>query len=294
MKKILLLTLFLPLLLIPAYAEELTIEGKGLFVAIEGDLNTVVIVADDLYIKAFDSRLKTYKSGGFSLKSSEFGLWAHPISDTKYNIFVKTSSHTERILANLIVDATKQAEIREIPANSTGTIYPKSSIGADVSKYDIPIISRDDGTDSFLMAFTVMTSTSNLKLGEDFDFTAKVWNVRNHDRLEGADVYVEISREDYVLKTVSGTTNQGGIVALEIDGDNMIYPIFYPSWCYNVDATVEYGNYTETFENRFVMSYPTRIWEPNMDWLDLQRWDYLPEQYRLEPRVSDSNWECHD
>ncbi len=237
---------------------------------VNDDTNNIVILQTDEGISIhYDSSIKTYQSGGFSMRNPESGilLFAHPISDLQYKITVLTSGQVYRLIGNveILTDFVKE---------------PKSSVGSDITKYDAPTPSRNDNKSSFLL--TLQADKENyVTFGDKYTLHGYVYNARNLDRIEDANVTLEISRDDYVHRTVEITTGLGGTVNIEI-GD-ISYPLFYPRFCYDVNVIVEYGNYTTVWSDDFVV-LANQDWEPDMSWLDFERWSYLPYEFRDMPR----------
>ena len=163
----------------------------------------------------------------------------------------------------------------------SGIVEPKSSIGADITKWNIPNTLSRDGESSFLMALKASKTYQTLQLGDKFEFNGYVYSVRDSTSIKDADVFLEISRDNYILKSVETKSGAGGTIRVEID--DMIYPLFYPNFCYDVKITANYGNYTTVWTDDFVMVH-SGVWNPNMDWIE--RWNYLPQSFRDEPRVS--------
>ena len=120
-------------------AEELAIKGSNedvqIFLAIEGESNMFGLYGKLGFSEITESKVKFYNSGGFSLKNVESGIlvYGHPVTSTQYKIFVLTSDGPYRLLANIV-------NLNDYLI--TETIEPKSSLGADITKHDIPNIGR--------------------------------------------------------------------------------------------------------------------------------------------------------
>lgn len=274
------------LFLIPAYAEESTnaiyggFDEGSIFIADDGISNVIILEEDGIISKHYDSIVKVYSSGTFRMSNIESGIlvFVHPISNEQYKLVVLTADTVYRFIGVL-------QEISELDP-TVELVESTSSVGADITKYDVPdTLSRDSGKDTFLLTFHELTFLDRMNLNDKLDLHGYVYNVRDAERLD-ADLTLEISRDDYILKTVKQTTGTFGTVNIEID--DMIYPLFYPTFCYDVKLTMEYGNYTAVWTDDFVMEYPSGIgiWEPNMDWVIDARWNYLPQSFRDEPRIS--------
>jgi len=246
-----------------------------------------------------DSEIKLYKSGGFSLKNYQFGIaiYAHPVTNTEMLKFtVLENGKVSRFLALMEEESTLSITNGSSSISSSSstskeiipqeTIEPKSSIGADITKWDIPVISRDNVEDTFLMAIKSTGTLDTIRLGDKFDFNGVVYSVRNNTTIEGANVTLEITRDDYTLKSVEMVSGVGGTIRVEID--DITYPVFYPEFCYDVKVTANHGNYTSVYTDDFVVEYAmgTVTWEPDMSWLNDVVWNDLPSSFRNEPRQS--------
>lgn len=269
-----------------AQADEriLMIEGQnkdhGIFIAIEGNSNIIMWETLDGYSEHFDGKLKTYKSGGFSLKNLKSGIavWGHPIEDaTQYKLVIFTSEGVERMTAS-VMDYTPLEETE----NKSGPtrVEPKSSVGTDITKWNIPTTGRSVSSDNFLLA----VETGNMqtkRLGEDLVHQIKVYEVRHNQKLEGARVTLEISRDNFVHKSVTLYSDKAGLVDFDIR--HMEYPLFYPNFCYDVKIMAEYEGYTTIVKDDFTMLY-NGAWSPDLSWIDEDEWDYLPKSFEDEPR----------
>lgn len=287
--------LFGMLFIIPAFAAtekitDLTLEGEnenhGIFIAIEGESNIMMWDTVEGYSEHFDSKLKTYNSGGFSLKNTELSIavWAHPINETQYKLVILTSEGVERMVAS-VIEVTPI--VVETTTNSTGIIYPKSSVGADITKYDVPTPGRQsENLDPMILTLKPQLIPDQFRLGDEFEWSGKVINARqgNTAVLEDATVTFEISRDGFVLRSYSDETNSAGTVYFEIQ--EIDYPEFYPEYCYDVTVTASYENKTSVFSEDFIMQHTlgTKIWEPNTSWMGLNQWNHLPTSYHQEPR----------
>lgn len=263
--------------------------NREIFIANDGINNIIILQSDTGISKHFDSEVKTYNSGGFSMKNLKSGIlvFAHPISDDKYKLVVLTTDTVYRFIgvSGIIAELNEEPiPVKEVESvNATKRIEPKNSVGADITKYDIPNTLSRDGESSFLMALKPSQSYQTLQLGDKFEFDGYVYSVRNSTSIVGADISFEISRDNYILKSIETKSGQAGTIHVEID--DMIYPMFYPNFCYDVKITVNHGEYTIVWTDDFVMTH-SGAWNPNMDWVAESRWNYLPQSFIDEPRVS--------
>ena len=275
-----------------AEADEMTLMIKGenkdhdIFIAIDGDVNIIMWDALDGYSKHFDSKLKTYKSGGFSLKNPESGIivWGHPMEDsTQYKLVILTSEGVERIVSS-VVDYTPLEETeKKTTATPTARVEPKSSVGADITRYgDLPTPKRSVENPSFILSIET-DRIKTLNLGEDFTQRLKVYEVRKNEPLVGANVILEISRDGFIHKSQFIKTGLGGLANFEIK--YMEYPLFYPNFCYDVTITAEYDGYAAEVTDDFKILY-NGVWNPSLEWVSESRWNYLPSNFSDEPRKS--------
>lgn len=91
-----------------AQAELLTIQGNNgentIFIAKEGRESIIIYETDEGVSQHFESKIRDYNSGGFSLRNLESGIvvWAHPETSSKYKLVVLTSNGFERFTANIV------------------------------------------------------------------------------------------------------------------------------------------------------------------------------------------------
>jgi len=270
-----------------AQADEkiLMIEGQnkdhGIFIAIEGNNNIIMWETLDGYSEHFDSRLKTYKSGGFSLKNLESGIavWGGYLNGdpTQYKLLILTSEGAERIVASVI----EYTPLEETEKETTTRVEPKSSVGTDITKWDIPKPTRSNPEPEPIYAITA-EKIDKFKLGEDFNMSFKVYEVRQNKVLEDVKVSLSISRDGLVHKTFSGQTGLGGLVNVEFK--DLDYPLIYPGFCYDVEFIAEIGSEPTTWKDDFKVTKFNGVWNPNMSWVDEPKWDWLPSSFEDEPR----------
>lgn len=283
-----------------AYGETLTIEGydenREIFIANDGTNNIIILQSDTGISKHYDSKVKNYSSGGFSMKNAESGIvvFGHPTTNGKYKLIVLTSDQVYRFtgIPGML------AEIEEIPTetnstktNSTGIIYPKSSIGDDIAKYDIPTYNPRDTEQSFLMKLKT-EELFRAYLNEEYIFNGRLSNVRTHEGLAGANVTVEIIRDDYVHKKQTVQAGKNGVISVEMN--YLVYPLFYHGWCYDVKVTAQYGNNTQVWTDDLMVISKQGYWNPNTSWMGSNQYAHLPDNFREEPRsIEQSDRECN-
>jgi len=260
--------------------------NREIFIADDGINNIIILQSDTGVSTHYDSKVKTYNSGGFSMKNPESGIlvFGHLINDGQYKLLVLTSDKVYRFIgiSGIIEELDEEPIPSEEKKIESGIVEPKSSVGTDITKWDVPNTLSRDREQSFLMTFHALTVLDRMYLNDKFELHGYVYNVGTTERLD-ADLTLEISRDNYILKTLKQTTETFGIVDIEID--DMIYPLYYPNFCYDVKLTMEYGNYTTVWTDDFMMVHGG-AWNPNTDWVIDVRWNYLPQSFRDEPRVS--------
>jgi len=268
-----------------SYLNFLTIYGAfdegSIFIADNGT-NNIIILYDNVgnSSKHYDSIVKKYSSDSFTMRNPESGIlvFAHSIEYDQYRLVVVTTDKVYRLIGVL-------QTISELEPVESSVTEPTSSVGADITIYDVPTIDRDDGKDTYILSFSTTESIDNIYLEDKLDFTGYLYEVKTAKKLADADVTVELSRDDYVIRTQYYETSSSGYVDVEFS--ELDYPEFYPTFCYQVIMTLVSGNTTYTWNEDFVMGYPVYeygIWEPDMEWLQDEDWDYLPKEFRNEPR----------
>ena len=134
----------------------------------------------------------------------------------------------------------------------------------------------------FLLSFQ-HDEIHNLVMGDSFELHDRVKNLVNNSYLENATVQIEISRDDYIIKSGTFESDKSGMVSVVIN--NLIYPEFYPNLCYEVKLTTKYENHTNIVNESFILSGDGR--EPYLRYdktWSTSTWDYLPNEFRELPR----------
>lgn len=201
-------------------AELLTIKGSndysGILIGIDDNQNIIKwLTKDGHFEKQNSSKVKLYNSGGFTFKNVEMGIkvWGHPTSDTtQYKLTILYGNEFQKMTASTI-DNSEFANIKS-----------KSSVGADISKYDIPTEGRKEITsyvkpekvhdpDSLDMIPSVPQKVS-YKHNFNFDFTAIDTQIKsqNDQRLTGVSVFTTIFNPiGEIMGTWNGTTGNMGL-----------------------------------------------------------------------------------
>lgn len=251
----------------------------SILIAFDGSANFIKFQNDAGLSVHFDSKLKQYKSGGFSMKNYESGIlvFGHKINMSQYKLAIITSEKVYRLIGfiNVLQDIeTKKPEI--VPE----IIEPKSSIGADISKWNVPTTITRSEKLTPLMAIEG-DRIQTMFLSSEYDRSFKIWEVRNNKPIENAIVKLEISRDNQIFKSFEKISGLGGMVRFETSG--LTYPLFYPNFCYDVKVTATYGNLTSSWTDDFKIIY-SGVWNPNTSWMSDSRYNYLGEDFREEPR----------
>jgi hypothetical protein len=257
-------------------------ESNSILIANQDDLNIILFQNENGLSEHYDSTIKKYKSGGFSMKSPESGIlvYGHKISMSEYKLVIITSEKVYRLIG--FVDVLEEIQTQTTIIEESIIIEPKSSIGADVSKWIIPTHNSKNQEPSMLLTIKG-EKIDSLQLGDSYEKTFRVYDARSNSNLENADVSLEISRDEFIYKTGNEKSSLAGMVDFEIK--DLSYPLFYPNFCYDVKITATFGNETTTWNDEFMM-YHSGVWNPSFDWLSESRWNYLPSDFADEPRES--------
>lgn len=241
-----------------AQAEVFSIQGKnadiGIFIFIEDRDNIMKIYTEKGDVEFYDSKIKLYKSGGFSIKNYGVGVWGHPISDSQYDLVIMTSEGVQRITAS----TNEVRNVEEKPQR----IEPKSSVGADITKWNIPT-DTSRNTDPGQRLTLKYNALELIEINGAYAPNIRTYNELNpSERFEGVDVNIKITRDNVLIKELSGTTNKAGQWNPEI---NISYPTFYPTFCYDVVFTAQLGNQTKILTDDFQVWTRASYWTENVD-----------------------------
>lgn len=233
-----------------ADAELLTIEGKydnqSVSVTLDGDKNILEIThLNGNSTEIHDSALKMYKTGAFSLKNSVEGvaLWAHPFMDNNYRIILLVGNEVHRFVAttNFAPDTVKITE-------------PTSSIGVDITKYDIPVENiKDRIRDARITVYFDPVST--ILINDEYAPQVKIEN-QDYQKIP-AHVSLDITRDGKTIKSISSNTTTGQWNPVI----NILDDSFTPSFCYTVTITAISGNYTDTVQDDFTVYSKAKYWD---------------------------------
>lgn len=260
---------------IDSNTQELTLDGSGvdskIFLSISGSVNMVALDTEEGRSKIVDSKVKFYNSGGFSLKNYESGIlvYGHPISDMQYKIVILTSDGVHRLLAN-VIDLNYY--------NISETIEPKSSLGADITRHDIPILERyEPSTEIGLL--TTFNVVEMIFVNEEYSPNITVKNSNNViQKLSGANMTIQISRDGNVMREFSGETNVSGKWSPVL---KVLYPEFRPSFCYDVIITTQYEDLVLEQHDDFIVSTVAKYWESE-------------DEYSLSQTKIESDYHCNE
>lgn len=163
--------------------------------------------------------------------------------------------------------------------NTSGTL------SLDSKNYTRELVRQSDIIHDMIIGFKGEIKKS-IYLGDNFFIDGSIYNVRKNMALSNILVNVEILRNDFVIKEQSLKTMKGGSIHFEFK--NLDYPLFYPKLCYDVKIKMSFENKTSVWSDDFVVKYPinNKTWEPNFSLLNDDRFDYLPSDFRQEPRQS--------
>lgn len=270
-----------------ANAETLTMYGDNaetsILVAFDGNLSKIQYKSTQGTSNHYDSEIKQFRHGGFYLKSPEIVVFGHPQGDDKYMLVVMTSNGFERFTAT--VENFFNISIPSTPKEIEPEIPEESDRDRILREYEENISESTRSADSTVDVIVNYGGQvkDHFKMGEDFWLSGSVENVKtSRERLENATVSYEISRDGFVLREDSAITKSSGYVKFKIDA--LTYPEFYPRMCYTMTITTEWNEYSNVMIEEFKMGMPS-VWNPTLDWTDLERWSHLPQGYKIEPRT---------
>ncbi len=265
-----------------------SIDGLSVSIMHDGITNIIILEKDGITSEHWDGVIKTYNSGGFVIKNIESGivLFAHSIGNEQYRLVVITNDGIHRLIGVSEIIS----ELDAIVAPSSSSLYdePVSSVGSDITKWNIPTDTGRpaDQVDSMILTLTGQMIPEMFRLGDDFEWSGYVYNARQGNSATMTDVKVvlEISRDDFIIRSYTQETITGGQVRFLID--EIDYPEFYPEYCYEMKFIATYNGTESVVKDDFVMQYTlgTMIWEPNTSWMGLNQWNHLPTDYKQEPR----------
>ncbi len=238
-----------------ADAEILTLQGNSteisVFFETDGDMNMLQIVlpTGDV-VEVVDSKIKMYQSGGFVLKNLEAGIamWAHAASEGNYKLTVLTSEGVYRLTTT--TDVTKKIELVE----------PTSSVGTDITNYDIPIITRDQDREPGIIVY--LDSVNQIFVNDAY---APNIQVENQDFQKiAAVVNLEITRDGFTIKSISDSISNGVWSPII----NVLDDYYTPGFCYTITVTAVSGNYTDTAQDDFSVVTTAKYWDSTADPID--------------------------
>ena len=211
---------------------------KSILVAFEGDLNIIKYDNGLHTVEAFDAKFKQYNSG-FVIKSKYVHVIGVDLGNNSYRLNVYSHNGIDTFTVYPL-----QGE----------RIEPKSSVGADLSRYDIP----DTTTRPEIVAgeldnmYIQMNEVHNLKkIGEvlDINVTLKVPG-QSYGGVENADIQLKIVREGYTIYEDSGVSNKNGKWSTSTV---LEWPYYYPAYCYDVQITAEKEGVIKTESDDFLI-----------------------------------------
>jgi len=258
--------------------------GEKIYIA-ENGTNNIIIFYDDkgeIESQYNDLSIKKYVSGGFRMndEKNDIRIIVTPNIGNVYNIIIKINDGTQKLFGASQIVPYIDPSVNIIKK-------PTSSIGTDIVSYNIPndTTREIDAESLFIMALDITKEYNIFFLDDRLEIDANVYSVRNGTGIEGVDVTLEISRDDYIIKSITETTGNNGNFNIRID--DMVYPLFYPKLCYDMKITMQYGNYTTTWKDDFLMYNPNGVdnWIPDLSLLGISIYADLPSSFKTEPRT---------
>ena len=245
-----------------AEAELLSIEGTnseaGIILYLEDEIYPVVQwTTHEGDSTHFDLKLKEYKTGAFTLRDKYMRVSFHPLGDSQYKIFVLTHDGVYRMIGNSF-ELNPIQEI-QVPQNTT-RIEPKSSVGADITKHDIPTTGRDQIRESKIILY--LDRVDQIMINDEYTPTIKVEN-QDYQKIS-ADVTLEISRDGYIIRSISDNI-QNGVWMPVI---NILDDYYTPGFCYGITVTATSGNHTDIVQEDFTVYSTAKYWDKKSNPID--------------------------
>jgi len=218
---------------------------------------------DELF-KDPNSIVKLYKSGGFSLKNYELGIavFGHPVDRSEiFKFTVMVDGKVSRFLIGMEpITPDKVVSEPSTPVNST-RIEPKSSVGADITKWNIPTENtRTQERESGIIAY--LPKINQIMVNDEY---APNIIVQDQDfQKTRADVNLKITRDGYTIKSISDTIENGRWNPII----NVLADYYTPGFCYTVTLTATSGNYTNTVEDDFIVISTAKYWSSESNPID--------------------------
>ena len=193
-----------------------------------------------------------------------FAMYAHPVDKTEMlKVTVLYEGKVSRFLMeseSIESEPIEEEVVIEESTKSTGIIYPKSSIGADITKYDIPTITRDTPRDPKI-AIT-FDSIDSIFINNQYTPNIIVTN-QDHQKII-ADVNLKIVRDGDTIINLSSTASKGMWSPII----NIVDYKFSPGFCYDVTVTATLGNLTATATDDFIVVTTAKYWDRTLSPID--------------------------
>jgi len=221
-------------------------EGS-IFIADNGT-NNVIILYDNVgnSTKHYDSTVKEYNSGSFVMRNIQSGIlvFAHPIQYDQYKLVIVTTDKVYRLIGVLQI-------ISELEPVESVEVQPTSSVGADITKWDIPTEGKSDyvyvapieehDPDTLDILFSVPQQIQWL-YALNFDLTAIDTKIASEQDQRLPDVPINVQILNPIMEIVgtwNGTTDNFGVFGEKyyIVGNQMLGE-------YKLQASIEKENYT--------------------------------------------------
>jgi hypothetical protein len=248
-------------------------DGKSILIANDG-VNNIVKIQNEEY---YDSEIKTYKNGGFSLKNKEsqfMGIWAHPTENGLYKITLLQNGEFHRLMG-----------IEKFDSLNDHT--PTSSLGSDITKWNIP----GDNTrtlptgvgktpEIYIKLDRIKQVVTDDGYNPDIELLSKYFN----EVIPDARMELEITKNGTKIFSYNGYTNTFGKWNPEIDMDNFHY---LHGKCLDVKIRATNGNLTDTFYDDFtIVSTGKRQTNPSIEVYTTERDDVFETPERIDVKCN--------
>ena len=261
-----------------AEAEETIINAenadKSILIAFDGDLSYILYETPQGISQHYDGKLKVYNSGGFSLKSYETGIavWGH-FNGASYDLFVLTTDGVDRFTGYIQIEEIETVDEIEAIKDESEDILAKYWENRAMD-YTRP----SDVESQFVLDINYMEHDS-IFVGDEYTPTIKINDRGDHTGVPKVEVIIEISRNNNLLQKLTGITDTFGTWN---PAYKILYPPFIPSFCYQVEITANYLNYTATETDDFLVTTIAKYWKSNTG------------EYSIEPQNVPLDYKCNN
>jgi len=156
----------------------------------------------------------------------------------------------------IVIDVKQTREYQrlvDVPTKSV--IYPKSSVEDDVTKWNISNDTKRSesfGTDKPIQPMIQINDITYVSINEKYTPRINIVNYwDSYTGIKDVTMNMKISRSGVTIQEIDGITTLNGSWNPTI---YVVYPVYYPTFCYDVTITATYGNNTDITYDDFVVA----------------------------------------